>query len=180
VTFNSGAAAMRLGVPVHERKKDLMRTLTLFVALASVAAGVVAPPALANEEPTIIRFPLTGHVVQNPCTGETVTVTDGFVTIVVRTFTDSNGGFHSIRPGVAQGEAVSDTGTRYVIHEGTNGPQNEGVGRADVFTQPTSISYISQGGGDNFSFQWVAHFTWSPDGELTNIQIHFADGTCRG
>jgi hypothetical protein len=157
-----------------------MRRLVVLLVLAISAVSVFVPPALANEQPTIIRFPLTGHVVHNPCTGEAVTVTDGFVTIVVRTFTDANGGFHSIRPGVAQGEAVSDTGTRYVVHEGTNGPQNEGVGRADVFTQPTTINYISQGAGDNFSFQWVAHFTWNPSGELTNLQIHFAGGTCRG
>jgi hypothetical protein len=56
VAFNSGAAAMRLGVAVHERKKDLMRTLTLFVALRRLPTLTLAVlaltlvPALASAQ----------------------------------------------------------------------------------------------------------------------------------
>lgn len=148
----------------------------------TVLAALASAPAQGSERTEMFRFAVAGGSVVNPCTGETVTFTQGSFQIVAREGEDSSGGLHVITEANAQGiEGVSDTGTPYRVSGGFWAELNDnGANAQQVFTVTDVLNLTSRGSGDNLAVQTAFHLTLDADGDVTSLHFEQADGPCRG
>ncbi len=158
-----------------------MKKLTLVFLLTTSLLMTTAGLAVASEPAQIIRFPVTGFALLNPCAGEVVEIVRGTFQIVLHETVDASGGIHLIAEGNAQGvEGVSASG-RYRVTGGFWAEYNKnGSNAQEVFTETVVFNVISQSSTDNFTFEGVVHFTINANGEVTTAFAKTADGVCRG
>jgi hypothetical protein len=91
-----------------------MSELGLAVGLLTLA--LLAKPAQAQPDEMVDeRVPITTTIV-NPCTDEVVFI-EGTQHIIIFTYEDANGGFHTKGQIILQATGVSDSGAKYVVHD---------------------------------------------------------------
>jgi hypothetical protein len=173
----------------------MMRHVTSCLALAALLAGCDSPtqPATVGLGPTppdllkthvgeVVREPIS-DVIENPCTGELVTLTAEALHV-----------FNGAGPGAESGNytnwtdffklsgtAVSENGTQYVFSEidhftfESPSPEAPQV----TFTRREGAQLVSKGGETNFIALWTFHITVLPDGSFI-VTTDFDRGECRG
>ena len=143
------------------------QAMVLMAIVAVLASGFLAMPrrALASSQPVIETQPFQ-VTVENPCTGEEVTVT-GEILVISHETADRTGGSHSQfviahRNVIGVGEA----GTAYRLVGGLRSIGNFTAEGATEFTMTAVFNLVSQGGTDNFMLVQAFHMTISPTGEI--------------
>jgi len=173
-----------------------MRTSFLCVLLTSAVAcgseptlpssdGRDAPALSATGTHTKFRLANASTIIDDPCTGETLTITGTFylqITQVEDARTGEAGGFHEQVLSQFRGRVVGASGTEYrfqsVVHDAVNessiisGP-NQAVGNFVA-----NFELNAQGRGSNFLFTAVLHFTEGPDGVL-RVEFEKRHTECR-
>lgn len=152
------------------RSLALLGSLVLGLALATVAH--------ADEKPLTFTEPVE-EVFENPCTGETVTLT-GEQVIMVHQVDDGAGGFHETFTIHVHGiTAVGASGTQYRSVGAHSDSFSTGPGRAASFTFTVAFLVVSEGGTDNFLAKATVHVTTNANGEPTAEVVDFR-AECRG
>jgi len=170
-----------------------MRHIPTCLALATLLAGCDSPtqpasavlnsPDLLNAHVgEVVREPIS-DVIENPCTGELLTLTGEALHV-----------FNGVGPGAESGNfthytdyfkisgtAVSASGTRYVFNEidhfNFESPSPEAP--QVTFTQREGAHLVSQGPESNFIALLIFHITVLPDGSFI-ITTDLDSGACLG
>jgi hypothetical protein len=143
--------------------------LRRFALLGAVVAGLtLAAAAQADEAPLVFTEPVE-EVFDNPCTGETITLT-GEQVIVVHELDDSAGGYHLKFTIHVQGiTAVGESGTQYRSVGAHSDYFGTGSGRATTFSFTVAFLVVSEGGADNFLAKATIYVTVNAKGQVTTV-----------
>jgi hypothetical protein len=144
-----------------------MKKLLSVALLASLALGLaLAGTANADEAPLTFTEPVE-EVFENPCTGETVTLT-GEQVIMVHELDDGAGGYHFKFTTVPHGvSGVGESGTQYHAIGAHSDYFSAGPGRATTFTFTVMFLVVSEGGDDNFLAKATIYFKVNARGDVT-------------
>lgn len=183
IIFGSLGEERSPGTTYHkEANLRVRRVLAVGTAAAILSVGAAAPTALAaaTESTTVTDVPIPPFVVTNPCNGDVVTITTGFIHLVLHYGTSAAGG--ELVSGESNTQDVSGTdaaGIKY--HE-------IGVGtEAQVFTAPggeaatgtDNIRLVSQTATvPNFDERILFHVTINADGTETS-SVENGGATCQ-
>lgn len=152
-----------------------LRLVLLGIAVLGLALAGVAQ---ADEKPLMFTEPIE-EVFENPCTGETITLT-GEMMIMEHEVDDSAGGSHfKFTIHVGGITAIGASGTEYRSVGAHSDYTSSGPGRAETFTFTISFLVISEGGTDNFLAKPTIHFTVNANGEPTADVFKF-EAKCVG
>jgi hypothetical protein len=151
-----------------------MKRLVLSVAVVGMTLALAAGMALAQAttEKFNDRIPFTSESF-NPCTGEVVRF-EGTQHLVFHSTEDADGGFHFRGHTNLQATGVSDSGAKYIVHEGFNSQDKfDVIGEsATNFTFMVTLQFIRQGSEtaeDDFQAKVLSHVTINANGEVTSV-----------
>jgi hypothetical protein len=144
-----------------------MKKLWSSAVLGTLVVGLVlAGVAYADEQPLTFTEPVK-EVFENPCTGETVTLT-GEQVIMVHQVDDGAGGFHEKFTIHVRGiTAIGASGTQYRSVGAHSDSFSIGAGRATTFTFTVAFLVVSEGGSDNFLAKATIYFKVNASGDVT-------------
>jgi hypothetical protein len=156
-----------------------MKNLQSVALLASLALGLaLAGTANADEKPLMFTESVE-EVFENPCTGETVTLT-GEQVIMVHQVDDGAGGFHEKFTIHVRGiTAIGASGTTYRSVGAHSDYFGTGPRRATTFSFTVTFLVVSEGGSDNFLAKATIHFTANANGDPT-AEFEKIRAECRG
>ncbi|MFB6211217.1 MAG: hypothetical protein ABEI76_06745 [Halobacteriales archaeon] len=127
------------------------------------------------------RVDQTGVEIDNPCTGETMTVTSGEAKFDTDVRKDNNGGFHiNSRIAVHAKLEGNDTGNEYKSSLNTSrSTYVDADAKPFTVTFSGHLDFISQGSASNFEAKINTIQTINANGELT-VDIEYQSIACLG
>jgi hypothetical protein len=139
--------------------------LLLLVGLAVVLGSGRPMPAQAQAA-QVMRVPFVSMDF-NDCSGEAV-LTQGQLTLIVRSASDGNGGSHFVFNGTVVGRAIGEmSGAEYLISSAFSLNVNNSGAGTQTFTSAQSGRAIGQGTTPNSVFHALTHFTIQANGTVT-------------
>jgi hypothetical protein len=166
-----------------------MRRLAEFLVAVALVTGCDAatepvnndPELLKQHEGEIVRQPVS-DVIENPCSGELVTITGEELHVFNGASPDPESGQFTNLEDLfqASGTGLGETGTQYVfsaadhfIFDSPSPPAPQGT-----FTAESRFIVTSKAGDANFVEHVTFHITFTPDGP-PRITTDFDNAECR-
>jgi hypothetical protein len=147
----------------------MRRLLTAMIAVTAFLAAVspaAASPVFHDHESQ--QIPLAGFQVDVPCTGDTITFTQGYLHDTFD-LTDNGNRFslsihdqpHNLKGTDTSGRSYEGVGITRQHFGGSD------TGNQQVFTSVNNFYMIGKGGAPSFKTKEIAHITVRPDGSLS-------------
>jgi hypothetical protein len=157
-----------IAIPNRVRVVVVVSALALAASLLTLALLAKPTQAQAESDTFNLRFPVAFGAI-NHCTGEEAFI-EGTAHSVFHFTEDANGGFHVKSLFHVQGQGVSPSGAKYVIHDSSNSHFNVRAESADNLTHTGTFKVIRQGSAtpeDDFKVKLLFHVTINANGEVT-------------
>jgi hypothetical protein len=160
-----------IAIPNRVRVVVVVSALALAAGLLTLALLAKPTQAQAQSDTLNERVPLA-LTVNNPCTGEEVFI-EGTDHLVFHRTVDANGGFHVKVHSNFEGQGVSPSGAKYVLHTSANNRFYFRAESAENDTFTDTFKIIRQGSAtpeaDDFELKLTFHVTINANGEVTAI-----------
>lgn len=147
-------------------RRALLRGAAVGSAVVALGLPALTGPAVGDQPD---ELPLVGNVIENPCTGEDMVVTEGRAQIDVDMRPDGAGGVHVTLHFNTQGAKTEgvDSGRTYQLNGAAAFSQNVKPPFPVTLTDTVNVRVVSHGAAENQLIKGRTHLTLNANGDVT-------------